>query len=553
MTDLASLVSATPGLRRGKAWQALAARAAALPPDWPVRWLDQPGRFASCSREAAGLLLDFSRQPVDEGTLALLLELAGERRLRDWIAALFDGAPVNTTEGRPALHMALRSPLDGFGSFGLSREVQAEVLAERARMLVFAESVRRGERRGATGQPFRTIVNIGIGGSDLGPVMATEALAPRLDPALDLRFVSNIDGNQLADVMATADPATTLFIICSKSFSTLETALNADTARRWISERLGADTVPSHFVAVSTNARAMDQFGIAADARFALWDWVGGRYSVWSAIGLSLAIGIGAHGFREFLAGAERLDRHFRTAPPGDNLPVLLGLLAVWNQNFLGVETHAVLPYDSRLHRFAAYLQQLEMESNGKGVTQAGTPVDGPTGTVIWGEPGSNAQHSFFQLLHQGTRRFSADFIAPARGSGPLAAQHLEGLANMLAQAEAFVRGYTADEARAELSAKGQDPATQGRLAPHKVHPGGHASSLILCRDLDPMSLGALVALYEHKVFVQAAVWGINPFDQWGVELGKRLAVPMHAALKGEGGATLPGAGQLIRAWRGGQ
>jgi glucose-6-phosphate isomerase len=553
VTDLAQLVAATPALGQGQAFRALAARAAALPPDWPARWLDAPGRFQQCSREAAGLLLDFSRQPVDEGTLDLLLKLAAERRLGDWIGALFDGAPVNTTEDRPALHMALRSPLDGFGSFGLSADVQAEVLAERARMLVFAESVRRGERRGATGQPFRTIVNIGIGGSDLGLVMATEALAPRLQPGLAFRFVSNVDGNQLADVMATADPATTLVIICSKSFSTLETALNAETARRWIADRLGADAVASHFVAVSTNAKAMDQFGIAADARFALWDWVGGRYSVWSAIGLALAIGIGGHGFREFLAGGERLDRHFRTAPLADNLPVLLGLLAVWNQNFLGAETHAVLPYDSRLHRFAAYLQQLEMESNGKGVTQAGTPVDGPTGTVIWGEPGSNAQHSFFQLLHQGTRRFTADFIAPANGSGPLAGQHLEGLANMLAQAEAFVRGYPLEEARADLAAKGLSVAEQDRLAPHKVHPGGHPSSMILCRDLDPTALGALVALYEHKVFVQAVIWGINPFDQWGVELGKRLAVPMHAALRGEGGATLPGAGELLRAWRDGR
>ncbi|MBL8225872.1 MAG: glucose-6-phosphate isomerase [Chromatiales bacterium] len=550
MTDLDQLVRQTSGMRQGAAWKALAARAAALPADWPARLLDAPGRFAACSREAAGLLLDFSRHPVDDTTLGLLVDLATERHLPGWIEALFDGAPVNTTEGRPALHMALRSPLDGFGHFGLSREVQEEVLAERARMLVFAEAVRRGERQGATGKPFRTIVNIGIGGSDLGLVMATEALAPRLQPGLDFRFVSNIDGSQLADVMATADPATTLFIICSKSFSTLETALNADTARRWIIDQLGEAAIARHFVAVSTNAAAMDRFGLAPDARFRIWDWVGGRYSMWSAIGLALAIGLGGHGFREFLAGGERLDRHFRTAPLRDNLPVLLGLLAVWNQDFLGAETHAVLPYDGRLHRFAAYLQQLEMESNGKGVTHTGDPVAGPTGAILWGEPGSNAQHSFFQLLHQGTRRFTADFIAPANGSSRLAAQHLEGLANMLAQAEAFVRGHGPDEVRAELAGRGLAPALQERLVPHRVHPGGHASSILLCRELDPAALGALVALYEHKVFVQAVVWGINPFDQWGVELGKRLAVPMHAALTGEGDARLPGAGEVIRAWR---
>jgi glucose-6-phosphate isomerase len=550
MTDLDQLIRQTPSLRQGSAWKALAARAAALPPDWPSRLLDAPGRFAACSREAAGLLLDFSRHPVDDTTLDLLLDLATERHLPEWIEALFEGAPVNTTEGRPALHMALRSPLDGFGSFGLSCEVQEEVLAERARMLVFAEAVRRGERHGATGKPFRTIVNIGIGGSDLGLVMATEALAPRLQPGLDFRFVSNIDGGQLADVMATADPATTLFIICSKSFSTLETALNADTARRWIIDQLGEPGIARHFVAVSTNAAAMDRFGLAPDARFRIWDWVGGRYSMWSAIGLALAIGLGGHSFREFLAGGEQLDRHFRTAPLRDNLPVLMGLLAVWNQDFLGAETHAVLPYDGRLHRFPAYLQQLEMESNGKGVTHSGDRVAGPTGAILWGEPGSNAQHSFFQLLHQGTRRFTADFIAPVNGSSPLAGQHLEGLANMLAQAEALVRGHGPDEVRAELAARGLAPDQHEWLVPHKVHPGGHASSILLCRELDPAALGALVALYEHKVFVQAAIWGINPFDQWGVELGKRLAVPMYAALKGEGDARLPGAGEVIRAWR---
>jgi glucose-6-phosphate isomerase len=549
MTALASLEAGSAGLDQGRAWRALVARAAALPPDWARTLLPLPGRFEACHREAAGLLLDFSRQPVDATTLGLLTDLAAERRLSAWIAALFAGEPVNATEQRPALHMALRSEPPAAPRFGLPEATAREVRGGRERMLAFAEAVRSGAERGATGQPFRTVINIGIGGSDLGPVMAVEALRPPGAAGPELRFASAIDGVQLADALTTADPATTLFIVCSKSFGTLETALNAAAARRWLVGRLGEDAVGAHFVAVSVNARAMDQFGIAPARRFALWDWVGGRYSVWSAIGLAVAIAIGADAFRAFLAGAAAMDEHFATAPPADNLPVLLGLLAVWNQNLLGAETHVVLPYDSRLHRLPAYLQQLEMESNGKGVTRDGQPVGWPTGAVIWGEPGSNAQHSFYQLLHQGTRRVTADFVAPANGSGPYADQHLEGLANLLAQADALALGYGPDEARAELAARGLPPAEVARLAPHKVHPGGRASSLLLCERVDPAALGALLALYEHKVFVQAVIWGINPFDQWGVELGKRLAGPVHAALRG-GPGPLPGAGQWLRSRR---
>jgi glucose-6-phosphate isomerase len=549
MTALASLEAGAGDLDRGRAWRALAARAAALPPDWARRLLPLSGRFADCSREAAGILLDFSRQPVDAVTLGLLAELAAERRLPEWIAALFAGEAVNATEQRPALHMALRSDPAAAPRFGLPEATAREVRAERQRMLAFADGVRNGAERGATGQPFRTVVSIGIGGSDLGPVMAVEALRAQVRGSPDLRFASAIDGVQLADALAAADAATTLFIVCSKTFGTLETALNAAAARRWLVERLGEAAVSAHFVAVSVNGLAMDKFGVAPARRFVLWDWVGGRYSLWSAIGLALAIGIGGDAFRAFLAGAAAMDQHFATAPAADNLPILLGLIGVWNQNLLGAETHVVLPYDSRLHRLPAYLQQLEMESNGKGVTRHGQPVAWPTGAVIWGEPGSNAQHSFYQLLHQGTRRVTADFVAPANGSGPYADQHLEGLANMLAQADALALGYDLDEARAELAARGLPPAEVARLAPHKVHPGGRPSSLLLCERLDPAALGALLALYEHKVFVQAVVWGINPFDQWGVELGKRLAGPVHAALRG-GPGVLPGAGQWLRSRR---
>jgi glucose-6-phosphate isomerase len=547
VTDgIAALSARAPGLLASPSWSRLAARAAALPPDWPRQWLDQPDRYQACSAEAAGLLIDYSRQPVDGETLRLLQSLAGERDLPAWIEALFGGAPVNTTENRPALHMVLRAP-DGSSAFGLDDGERAAVVVERERWLALAEAVRSGGRRGATGKPFRTIINIGIGGSDLGPVMAVEALRPLVRADLELRFASNVDGVQLADALAAADAETTLFVICSKSFGTLETALNAETARRWLAGRLGDAAVAAHFVAVSTNTAAMDRFGIAPDLRFRLWDWIGGRYSLWSAIGLVVAIGIGATAFRQLLAGAAAMDEHFRTAPMGRNLPVLLGSLAVWNQNLLGAETHAVLPYDSRLHRLPAYLQQLEMESNGKGVDRTGQPVPFATGPIIWGEPGSNAQHSFFQLLHQGTRRFTADFIAPANGSGPFRDQHLEGLANLLAQAEAFTRGYDVGEARAELAARGLGAGEQAALAPHKAHPGGHGVTLILCDRLDPGALGALVALYEHKVFVQAVLWGINPFDQWGVELGKRLAVPMLAALRGDAVRPLPPAGQWLR------
>ncbi|MDP2322446.1 MAG: glucose-6-phosphate isomerase [Gammaproteobacteria bacterium] len=511
--------------------------------------LNEAGRFDAFSRLHGDCLLDFSRNRISAHTLKLLIALASERGVPASIQALFAGETVNPTENRPAQHMALRGP-DSPPLVVGGTDIRVEIAAERERMLALADSIRSGEFRGATGGRIRHVVNIGIGGSDLGLVMAIEALHEFSTSDVKIHYASNVDGTQLADILAEAPAAETLFIVCSKSFATWETALNAAAARAWLTGQLGEAAVARHFVAVSVNAAAMDEFGIGHKHRFRIWDWVGGRYSLWSSIGLAIAIAVGSDHFRDLLAGGRELDEHFRTAPLADNLPVLLALIAVWNQNLLGTTSQAILPYDGRLHRFAAYLQQLEMESNGKGVTQEGQPVQWSTGTVIWGEPGNNAQHSFFQLLHQGTANFAADFIAPVEGSSPYADQHLVGLANLLAQAEAFARGYTLEAAKAELAAKGKSPADVERLAPHKVHPGNHPSNILLLRRLDPRSLGFLIALYEQKVFVQACIWGINPFDQWGVELGKLMATGMHEELQSTTPtALLPGIGHVIRRW----
>jgi glucose-6-phosphate isomerase len=533
MSDqVASLEQQSSALDRLPAWQALKQQAIALGSTHLRELLDTPGRYAQFSRQCGDFVLDFSRNRLDARSLDLLIELAEARELPAWIDALFSGAAVNSTENRPAQHMALRNPEDQPVMVG-GVNLMTEVIAERERMCELAEAIRSGAFRGATGARIRHIVNIGIGGSDLGPVMAAEALREYADPDLQLHFVSNVDGTQLADVLASVSAAETLFIICSKTFVTWETSLNAGAARAWFIRQLGEAAVARHFVAVSVNAVALDKFGILPEHRFRMWDWVGGRYSLWSAIGLAVAIAIGGENFRQLLRGAHELDEHFRHTPLRDNLPVLLALLGIWNQNHLGITSHAVLPYDGRLARFPAYLQQLDMESNGKGVTRDGQPVRWSTGTVLWGEPGSNAQHSFFQLLHQGTAQFSADFIAPVEGSSAAVDQHMVGLANMLAQAEAFARG---------------NPA--GSVEPHKVHPGNHPANILLMRRLDPRSLGFLIALYEHKVFVQACIWGINPFDQWGVELGKKMATAMHEKLQAaDADATLPGIAAVIRLW----
>jgi len=516
--------------------------------------LDEPGRFDQFSRRAGDLVLDYSRNRLTSESVDLLLQLARERQLEAWIKLLFSGAAVNTTEDRPALHTALRSssdqPLIVDGT-----DIRPMIRSERDNVLNFAEAVRGGSHTGSTGSRFTDVVNIGIGGSDLGLVMVAEALRPYRDPAVRTHFVSNIDGVQLADVLERVSPESTLFIICSKSFTTLETQLNANAARRWFLEHLPVEALGQHFVAISVNDAAMDEFGISQNLRFRIWDWVGGRYSLWSSIGLSLAITLGAEHFKALLAGAAEMDQHFRTAALEDNLPVLLAMVGIWNQNFLGATSHAVLPYDHRLRYFPAFLQQLEMESNGKGVNREGRAVDYPTGTVIWGEPGSNAQHSFFQLLHQGTAKVSLDFVAPVRASSRFEKQHEQGLANMLAQAEAFARGRNSEEVRADLSASGFSSEDIERLAPHKVHPGDRPSNILLFRELNPRSLGRLIALYEHKVFVQGVIWGVNSFDQWGVELGKALATQMTAALMAGEGSTseaveLPGITRVIQDWR---
>ncbi|MGH8197987.1 MAG: glucose-6-phosphate isomerase [Steroidobacteraceae bacterium] len=470
----------------------------------PVRALyasdsERAGRF---SRELDGLLLDFSRQRIDAEAITALCDLADASGLRARVDAMFGGAVVNVSEQRQALHTLLRAPAGAALPKALA-PLHAEVCAVRAQCAAFVREVHSGKRAGAGGARFTDVVNIGIGGSDLGPSMAVAALVPFHVGELRCHFVSNVDGTQFADLAPVLDPARTLVIVCSKTFTTQETLANARRVRGWLAGKLGEAAVPRHFAAVSTNAAAMDEFGVGRDARFAMWDWVGGRYSLWSAVGLSLELAIGTEHFEALLAGARAMDEHFRTSAWGDNLPVLLGLLAVWNRNALGFETHAVLPYSQRLARLPAYLQQLEMESLGKCTTRKGLPVEGETGAVIWGEPGSNAQHSFFQLLHQGTAEVSMDFLLPLAGAADAAADELV-IANCLAQAQALMQGHDAKE-------------------PHRFHPGSRPLSLLVFPRLDPKTLGSIVALYEHKVFVESVLWDINPFDQWGVELGKQL------------------------------
>jgi glucose-6-phosphate isomerase len=505
------------------AWRALQARATETR-GVPLRALrdSDAARGTRFAREAAGLYLDFSRQRIDDDGLRLLASLADACGLRARIDAMWRGETINTTENRAVLHTALRVPGVAAGGPG-GESIAREVLVERERMLSFAQNVRDGVIRGSGGARFTTIINIGIGGSDLGPAMAVEALHPLTAGAPRVRFVSNVDGTDLANALEEADASRTLFIVASKTFGTQETLANARTARAWLSSELGEQSVPAHFAAVSTNATAMDSFGINPDYRFTMWDWVGGRYSIWSSIGVSLAVAIGREAFVEFLRGGHEMDEHFRAAPWERNLPALMGLLGVWNINFLELPTLAVLPYDGRLKRFPAYLQQLDMESNGKSVALDGRPLHHSTAPVIWGEPGNNAQHSFFQMLHQGTPRAALDFLLPARSSAGNPAQAQLATANCLAQAESFAFGYSLEQTTAELTARGLDPARIELLARHKVHAGNRPVSIVAFERLDARTLGRLVALYEHKVFTQSVVWGINAFDQWGVELGKKM------------------------------
>ncbi len=513
-----------------------------------------PRRFAGLSREAVDLLFDFSRQRLQPETIALLIQLARECDLETWIAALLTGERVNSTEDRPALHTALRRPADQ-PLFVDGRDVMRDVKAEREKLLNFVRDVHEGRITGHTGKKFEAVINIGIGGSDLGPVMAVEALARFRARGLEMHFASNVDGCQLADAIGSADPETTLIIVCSKTFTTLETMSNAQLARRWIVERLGAAALPRHFAAVSVNQQAMDEFGVGPALRFTMWDWVGGRYSVWSSIGASLALAVGTENFQAFLDGGRMMDEHFASTPLERNLPMLLGLVGVWNRNFLAIPSHAVLPYDQRLHRLPAYLQQLEMESNGKRVTRDGQTVDYQTGAVLWGEPGSNAQHSFFQLLHQGTADVALDLLAPVQSSSGFPDQQSLALANCFAQAQAFMAGQDEAQVCKDLVASGAAGVRLAELVPHKVHPGNHPNSILLFERLDPLTLGKLIALYEHKVFVQSVIWDINPFDQWGVELGKKVAdklipVVTDPAAAIASGHELSGLLEYVARWR---
>lgn len=493
---------------------------------------EDPQRFERFSLSLGDLVLDFSKHRVTDETLRLMAGLAEDAELDVKREAMFTGEAINNTEGRPVLHVALRGAKgDVFRVAG--QNVMPDVIAEREKMLGFAEAFRNGQLTGATGKTLTTVVNLGIGGSDLGPVMATEALRPYHAKGVAARFVSNVDGAHLADTLTGLDPATTLVIVASKTFTTIETMTNATSAKAWLTATLGPGAVARHFAAVSTNLKAVEAFGIAPDRVFGFWDWVGGRYSLWSVIGLPLACVIGRAHFEAFLGGARAVDEHFRDAPFERNIPMVMALLGVLRRNVFGDATHAVLPYDQRLARFPAYLQQLDMESNGKRVTRAGIAVDGATGPVVWGEPGTNGQHAFFQLIHQGTDVIPADFLIAAEPHEPDRTHHDLLVANCLAQTEALMRGRTLEEAAAQLTARGLPPAEAARLAPHRVFPGDRPTSTILYRKLDPATLGKLIALYEHKVFTQGAIWDVNSFDQWGVELGKELATRLGPMVSG--------------------
>jgi len=483
-----------------------------------------PQRFATFHVAIDGLLFDYSKQRVTAETMALLYDLARAAGLEARRAALFGGETVNPTEGRAAMHMALRNVTPGKPMLAQGKDVMPEVIAVRDRMGAFSEAVRTGAIKASNGERFTDIVNIGIGGSDLGPAMAARALAPFIPKHLKLHFVSNVDGADLGDVLKAVPLETTLFIVCSKTFTTLETMTNARSARAAVAAKLGEAAVADHFCAVSTQLDKIAEFGIKQDRVFGFWDWVGGRYSVWSAIGLSVMIGIGRDHFHEFLAGGQDIDEHFVSAPLDKNIPALMGLVEVWNHNILDYSTQAVIPYDQRLGRFPAYLQQLEMESNGKHTQLDGSPADMATSPVIFGEPGTNGQHAFFQMLHQGTEPVPIDFLLAAKPTD--ADQHHHDLlaANCFAQGEALMRGRTLEEVEAQLKKQGLDDAAIAKLAPHKTFSGSRPTSTFLYTSLTPRTLGRLIALYEHKVFTMGVVWNIGSFDQWGVELGKELA-----------------------------
>lgn len=524
-----------PALTSTASFQALESHAAEAK-DWQLRQLfaADAQRFPKLTVDAAGLFLDYSKNRLDATTIGLLLDLARERGVERQRDAMLSGEKINLTEQRAVLHTALRMPR-GKALVVDGQDVNADVHAVLDHVKDFTDRVRSGAWLGYSGKPITDVVNVGIGGSDLGPKMAVLALRSFAHPRLKMHFVSNVDGHDMDAALAQVNPETTLFIIASKTFTTAETMLNANTARTWFLQNGGTnENLAKHFVAVSTNTKSVAEFGIDTANMFPFWDWVGGRYSVWSAIGLSVALAVGFGYFSDFLAGAHAMDEHFREAPLEQNMPVLLAMVGFWNRQFLNAGSLSIAPYHQDLNRFPAYLQQLDMESNGKRVTRSGAEVDTVTCPVVWGECGTNAQHAYFQLLHQGTDITPMDFIAALRATHDLAGHHDALLANCFAQSEAFMTGKTADEVRADLVAANVGAEEIEALVPHKTFPGNRPSNTILMDQLTPATLGALIALYEHKTFVQGVIWDVNSFDQWGVELGKVLAKNIQSELTGE-------------------
>lgn len=511
-------------------------------------------RFTKFSIQFEDILVDYSKNRVTDETVALLIQLARECRLKDAIDAMFSGEKINVTEGREVLHTALRNQ-SNTPVLVNGQDIMPDVNAVLQQMKTFSEAVIGGSWKGYTGKEITDVVNIGIGGSDLGPVMVTEALKP-YKTRLNLHFVSNVDGTHIAETLKTLDPETTMFLIASKTFTTQETMANAHSARDWFLAAGAKDAdVAKHFAALSTNSKAVEAFGIDTANMFVFWDWVGGRYSLWSAIGLSIALSIGFDNFEELLAGAHAMDNHFRTAEFEENIPVILALNGIWYNNFFEAETEAILPYDQYMHRFAAYFQQGDMESNGKSTDRNGKALEYQTGPIIWGEPGTNGQHAFYQLIHQGSKLIPCDFIAPAQSHNPLGEHHQMLLSNFFAQTEALMNGKTYDEVVAELKASGKSAEEIEKLAPFKVFEGNRPTNSILVKLITPRALGSLIAMYEHKIFVQGVIWNIYSFDQWGVELGKQLAGKILPELKGgeevsSHDSSTNGLINLYKAWR---
>ena len=515
---------------------------------------EDPERFQKFTILFDDILLDYSKNRINDTTIALLVQLAKECKLDEAIKAMYSGEAINQTENRPVLHIALRNQsntpilVDG-------KDVMPEVNRVLEKMKAFSDKVISGEWKGYTGKAITDVVNIGIGGSDLGPVMVTEALKAYKNH-LNMHFVSNIDGTHMVETLKTVDPETTLFLVASKTFTTQETMTNARTARAWFLEKGAAEEdIAKHFAALSTNSKDVAAFGINTDNMFEFWDWVGGRYSLWSAIGLPIALSLGFEKFEELLKGAHATDQHFESTPFEKNIPVILGLLGVWYINFFNAETQAILPYDQYMHRFAAYFQQGDMESNGKHVDRNGNEVDYETGPVIWGEPGTNGQHAFYQLIHQGTRLIPCDFIAPAQSLNPIGEHHPILLSNFFAQTEALMNGKTEEQIHEELSAEGKSAEEIAKLAPFKVFEGNRPTNSFLLKKVTPYTLGSLIAMYEHKIFVQGIIWNIFSFDQWGVELGKQLAKSILPELKGDEAvnthdASTNGLINQYKAWR---